>query len=431
MPLNQTITVINKSGKVVNSSKHLVSVWREAKAAYLSRKAEISAKQARKDEAQMRRAINRISLSDEHLPRAESSRSVRRSKTTARRRDGQPTHQDSQRRSIPGMERGYSDSVYANDIQYRNLEDPSPRNRHLAPAQQQFVRRHTTPLDRPTSSESFDEHLAYGDMPPLPARSSKQEAELRDKMTFLNRFLDEADCLQYSATSTIEHLQKNPDALAAVGLTLAEISTLLAKLGPPALAGLKTAFPAVMALLAAPEFLIAGGVAVGVTVVMLGGYKIIKQIKGKKTALKEGDDVTELRELEGDLSRIEMWRRGIADEESRSMGTTVDGEFITPQASRRLMEEGVLMPEQVVRPDARRSRSDAGTRRHRRTMSEGGGTQMSGSRRHGGQAGAPRLRRAESTKSASVVSSRTGGKRKKAVSGLKMLFQSKRKPVMA
>ena len=54
-------------------------------------------------------------------------------------------------------------------------------------------------------------------------------------------------------------LQKNPEAMAAIALTLAEISNIASKMAPGALMALKTGAPAVFALLAAPEFLIAGG----------------------------------------------------------------------------------------------------------------------------------------------------------------------------
>jgi delta 1-pyrroline-5-carboxylate dehydrogenase len=52
---------------------------------------------------------------------------------------------------------------------------------------------------------------------------------LTRKVEFL---LDEAHCLQHSATSTISHLQKNPDAAAAVALTLTELSGVVAKMSP-------------------------------------------------------------------------------------------------------------------------------------------------------------------------------------------------------
>jgi hypothetical protein len=176
-------------------------------------------------------------------------------------------------------------------------------------------------------------------------------------MSNLTKMLDEANCLQHSVTSMVEHLQKNPDALAAVALTLAEISNLATKMAPGALMALKGAFPAATALLLSPQFLIAGGLAVGVTVVMLGGYKVIKRIQENKSA-KELEQPMELQELEEvDLSRIEMWRRGIADAAAESNGSTVDGEFITPGARTHLAEEGVLRPDDLKSTKSRKSKS--------------------------------------------------------------------------
>jgi hypothetical protein len=185
--------------------------------------------------------------------------------------------------------------------------------------------------------------LAYGELPPpVPVRKYNDDTELQGKMSNLTKMLDEANCLQYSVTSMVEHLQKNPDALAAVALTLAEISTLVTKMAPGALLTLKGAFPAAVGLLMSPHFLIAGGLAVGVTVVMLGGYKIVKRIKEAQTQ-QELERPIELEELEAvDLSSIEMWRRGIADAAADSGGSTVDGEFITPAARTQLADEGVL-----------------------------------------------------------------------------------------
>jgi hypothetical protein len=417
MPLAQTVTVLNKSGKVVNTSKHLVSVWKEAKAAYISRKAELNHKSKKKTaaithEAQARRALGNISLSDEHLPRrVESSRQVRRSHSASRRPDEPHSPRRGRRNTL---DRGYSDSVIERHVEYKHPSEMGSPNRNL-------IRRNTSPV-RPRSSSSYDEHLAYGSIPPeLPPRPSQTENELRSKMSMLNRLLDEADCLQYSATSTIAHLQKNPDALAAVALTLAEVSAMVSKLGPGALTSAKVAFPAVIALLASPEFLIAGGVAVGVTVVMLGGYKIIKRIQQNKKAQLE-DNVTELRELEGDLSRIEMWRRGIADQESRSVGTTVEGEFITPGAGRRLVEEGVLAPEQVVSP--RKAKSES-SKRHRRPKSAGDAESTS-RRPHRSRASASVSSKKDSSK---VLVTAVPTKRRKAMSGIKMLFGGRKVPV--
>jgi len=190
------------------------------------------------------------------------------------------------------------------------------------------------------ASDAELEHLAYGDSPPSPrlpiaTRDPKQE-ELKGLMSNVTMILDEAHCLQHSVTQTIANLQKNPDALAAVALSLAEISTLVKTLAPGGLMAMKSAFPAVFAMLAAPEFLIAVGVTAGVTVVALGGYKIIKRIRAKHAENAE-DEMIEMGVPE-DVSRIETWRRGIqVGEHPESVGTSVDGEFITPAAARERM----------------------------------------------------------------------------------------------
>ena len=200
---------------------------------------------------------------------------------------------------------------------------------------------------RRRNSDDIDMDLAYGELPPpLPARNLNEQSELKIKVTALQRMLEEADCLQHSATAMIKSLENNPDAMAAVALTMAEISNIVTKVGPGALAALKGSFPAVVALLASPEFLIAAGVGVGITVIALGGYKIVKRIKAKKNADRE-EDLTETDELEElgsdvDVNRIENWRRGIADVETASIGTSVDGEFITPGAAKELRAQGKL-----------------------------------------------------------------------------------------
>jgi len=82
-------------------------------------------------------------------------------------------------------------------------------------------------------------------------------------------------------------------------------------------------------------------------VIALGGYKIVKKLK-KRKADKAGVEIDspaefdELQEINSDLSRIEIWRRGIADAETGSVATSVEGEFVTPAAGKRLLEEGKL-----------------------------------------------------------------------------------------
>lgn len=175
--------------------------------------------------------------------------------------------------------------------------------------------------------------LAYGDIPPpLPVAQQQDEQELRGLIATVKRLLEEADCLQYSASATIAMLQKNPEAMAAVALTLAEISNIAKKMAPGALVALKGSSPAVFALLASPQFLIAGGVAVGITIVAFGGYKIIKKIREKTATEQPGVD--EMLVVD-DVSRIDNWRRGIsdADMETQSVGTSVEAELITPHAA--------------------------------------------------------------------------------------------------
>lgn len=173
--------------------------------------------------------------------------------------------------------------------------------------------------------------LAYGPIPPpLPVANPADDSEFKGLVNKVKALLEEADCLQYSVSATIASLQKNPDAMAAVALTLAEISNIATKMAPGVLVTMKGSAPAVFALLASPQFLIAGGVAVGVTIVALGGYKIIKKIRANNAVEDPGMD--EMLEIGGDVSAIDNWRRGIAEAEEQSLGTSVDGEFITPEA---------------------------------------------------------------------------------------------------
>jgi hypothetical protein len=263
-----------------------------------------------------------------------------------------------------------------------------------SPRPGQLVRRHTG--HPPTTSRShqgsrrashndIDMDLAYGDYgdaPPLPVARIEDNPELRDKLTGLQRLLEEVNCIQHSAGATIENLQKNPEALAAVGLTLAEISTMVTKLAPGALPSLKASFPAIMALLASPQFAIAAGVAVGVTIIAFGGFKIVKKIQASNQAKKDSvlmlegeqeepaspaETLDELREL----SSVERWRRGIADEQARSVGTSVDGEFITPIASRTLIEEGKLT-EADFKPKESDKEKKKREKKSRRAESEAG-----------------------------------------------------------
>lgn len=186
--------------------------------------------------------------------------------------------------------------------------------------------------------------LAYGDYHHPSGGESDKKQRLKNLVSRTQRILEETNCLKYSAARTIEHLQKNPNAMAAVALLLAEISNLVTKMGPSALAAFRTASPGVFGLLASPQFLIAAGVGVGITVVMFGGYKVVKQIKAaqeedrmrKSMASSVGED--EMLEL-NTLGGIERWRRGVADVRAESCGSSSVHELITPAAHRRLVDD--------------------------------------------------------------------------------------------
>lgn len=243
------------------------------------------------------------------------------------------------------------------------------------------------------------------------------EEELRGQMTKLQMLLDEANCLQHSVTAIIDSLSKNPDALAAVALTLAEISNIAVKMAPGVLTAMKGSFPVVIALLASPQFLIAAGVGVGVTVVAFGGYKIIKKkIKEKKAALREGGDnaatteeMDELQEVGSEIGKIDTWRRGIADVEVMSAGTSVDGEFITPAASRIMLDQGVIGEDKYSRKSSR------STKKERREKEKDRSETSSG-----------RFKRSKERKSGEGMEEKSLVKREKEPSGLRLLFKKER-----
>jgi len=230
-------------------------------------------------------------------------------------------------------------------------------------------------------------NLAYGKAPPDLrvgyVDEAQRELELQENLTKLDQLLLEAQCVHHTATSIISNLQANPEAMAAVALTLAELSNLLNKMSPNIITALKVSSPAIFALLASPQFLIAGGLALGVTVVMFGGYKIIKKIQENNETKKEEPRMEEAMVYEAlEMGSIESWRRGIADVEEQSVATSVDGEFITPEAARRKKEHirerkreerdhpRSLRAESVISESVKSERSERSERKVRRVNSE-------------------------------------------------------------
>lgn len=246
---------------------------------------------------------------------------------------------------------------YPSHVVHRSISDPSLKH---------------------DQNKEIDMDLAYGNVPPdLASRTDLDPLsgpEGREAKTLIRRvedILEEAECVQHSASATISHLQRNPDAAAAVALTLAELSSVLGKMSPTVLGALKGGSPAVFALLASPQFLIAAGAAVGVTVVMFGGWKIIKRMKEKKAPEREAiafeaapvgaappppmpsgpqargfgpeaqeyyweEDPEEALVVEQELSGIESWRRGISPFGENG---EADMELISPEASRAIKRE--------------------------------------------------------------------------------------------
>jgi hypothetical protein len=238
-------------------------------------------------------------------------------------------------------------------------------------------------------------NLAYGNVPPDLAdrvdldpayKGVEKEHKARSLMEKIEDLLTEAHCLHHTATHIIEHLQGKPEAAAAVALTLAELSSLLGKMSPSFLGVIKGGSPAIFALLASPQFLIAAGLTVGVTVVMFGGWKIIKRIKEQQAAeaaaaiapmafeahpdqpaapyppypeTEISADFDEALVVEEELSTIETWRRGIAP---FGEDETADLELISPEADRAIRS-------QYGGDDARTERSVRTSRTHRSSKS--------------------------------------------------------------
>jgi hypothetical protein len=317
-----------------------MNVFKEAKCAYQERKAEIaSTRRLQERPAQPRRAYT----IDEGASTTSSHRS-RRDPNKPRTHHKRRHSGEASKTLYPAQEAVYEHAPQSPFVQNYSMHSPQSPTSPTSPGRiiwQQTARGpHAqesyfppVPIQRSMSTGNIDMDLAYGEPPPnLFKTGDQEEVELQGLVGRVKGLLDEANCLQYTATQTISHLQRSPDAMAAVALTLAEISSLVKKMSPMVIFKLKSAAPAVFALLVSPQFMIAGGVAVGVTIVAFGGYKIVKKIQERKEI--ENDSIPErMIEVPADMSRIDTWQRGIAVAEAESVGTSVDGEFITPTAA--------------------------------------------------------------------------------------------------
>ncbi|KAI0382313.1 hypothetical protein F5Y04DRAFT_253480 [Hypomontagnella monticulosa] len=401
MPV-EIVTIVNSSGKIISNGRHLINVLKEAKASYDEKKAAIRAERAVKrsqtfDIPTVPRYDDggtpdwpRRASHDDAASQATSRRSHR--SRASRQRASSQAGTALTRRNLEALTEVSSTTPSRPPVAYRSpYAETAPRDMVLSRPSLPYAQ--TIYVDGPTEepmhapvprsisdpalggkTKEIDMNLAYGNVPPDLAdrvdldpayKAAQKERKARDLVGKIEELLTEAQCLHHTATHIIQHLQGNPDAAAAVALTLAELSAILGKMSPSFLAVIKGGSPAIFALLASPQFLIAAGVTVGVTVVMFGGWKIVKRIQEAKEAeaanamapmafaahqpplpaeaerppypeseASQGFD--EALVLEEELSTIESWRRGIVpfgeDEQA-------DMELISPEADRAIRSQ--------------------------------------------------------------------------------------------
>ncbi|KOS21997.1 hypothetical protein ESCO_001670 [Escovopsis weberi] len=431
--MDQTVTIINNSGKIVNTGKQLVSLFSAVSTTYKDKKAELKLRRFLQRSAQDEPAPNvprtrgyepsvgsrgdgthrheddgaaEYRLEDgrrsRHAYDEQSVASSRRSHTSR-----QSTRSDQHRRKSTGkgltesnLDRmsetsstapsraaapGAYRSPYAETIQpgaatrgrateYERSITPSECTQAaseslgmrggLALQQRQQIQQQQIEEEEESSVSSDDDmHLAYGSLPPdLAQRKDLDPVETVDQVeqaqSLVHRIedlLDEVECMEHTATEMIKHLQERPDAAAAVALTLAELSAFVGKMSPAFLNVLKGGSPAVFALLASPQFLIGTSIAVGVTVVMFGGWKIIQRATSQQEqrqalafeaspapaaaqpasqVTNEAEEALVLKRVEEEMSTIDTWRRGIVAD-SNWEKETAEMELITPKAKTR------------------------------------------------------------------------------------------------
>ncbi|GAP86755.1 hypothetical protein SAMD00023353_2101300 [Rosellinia necatrix] len=419
MPV-EIVTIVNSSGKIISNGKHLVNAFKEAKAAYDEKKAALKAERAVRrcqtfdipaaavyqpetnheheygqgnyDHRRHDDAVSQVSSRGSHrsghsrASRHRSASQTRPALTVGNLRTHSevssvtPSRAPAAYRS-PYAETAPRDMALSRPALGRAPTMPAPPTQVMAPMQtgDAYVQRSRSDpslQEIGKKKKEIDMNLAYGSMPPDledrvdldPAfRAAEKEDTARDLVGKIEDLLVEAECAHHTATHIIEHLQARPEAAAAVALTLAELSAILGKMSPSFLAVLKGGSPAIFALLASPQFLIAAGVTVGVTIVMFGGWKIIKRIQEAKEAARVAPMAVEAHPVqvmqavpaeqpahppyppseasqgfdealvvEEELSTIETWRRGITP---FGEDGTADLELISPEADRAIRSQ--------------------------------------------------------------------------------------------
>ncbi|KAK7418501.1 hypothetical protein QQZ08_011211 [Neonectria magnoliae] len=433
MALEQTITIVNNSGKIIKTGKQLFSIFKEAQGNYKDKKSQIRADRQlqRSQTYDNSRAVAeppRYYQDDQqfHYDQARrcsydaasergSQRSRQSRSTHSRRRDTRnPRDFDTRSQALTegnlktltevssvAPSKAPPPRAYANPYAETVPMEMAVSRRDLAHVEMRSAMASGPMVARTRSAaeltlhkprKEIDMDLAYGNVPPdleyrtdLDPRSSGDEKHATDLVHRVEGLLDEAHCVHYSATATMAHLQQNPDAAAAVALSLAELSNLVKKTSPAFLALMKSASPAVFSLLASPQFLIGSSIAVGVTVVCFGGWKIVQKVKEAQAAREAlayegvpmdrpapmrtqseyGAGVDEALVIDDDLSSIETWRRGIPYGEAES----ADFELITPTADRVTKEIYKDDFDMKSRRSTRTSKTHESHRSHRSSKS--------------------------------------------------------------
>ncbi|UKZ91597.1 uncharacterized protein TrAFT101_006572 [Trichoderma asperellum] len=416
LPLDATITIVNNSGKLISTGKQLLSIWKTAQTSYREKKTELS--EGRAQERAAERApppvpVKRAQTFDtgRSIPRRQYDElsvasSARTYKSSIAKKQLPPvpnqlalTEGNLEKLSeVSSVAPSKAPSSYGG-INNNNAMvvkgsfsrvDPPMALQKVQPRMVGRTRSDTEIEAQKRFSMGSDLHLAYGDIPPDLAdrvdldkhTAYSEEPTLYDEQQHIEdereqaeqlihkieNLLDEASCAQHSATAIITHLQERPDAAAAVALTLAELSGIITKLSPGFAAILKGTSPAIFALLASPQFLIGTGIAVGVTVVMFGGWKIVQRIAQNSVGAKKPmayeaaaaplpqidngvDEAIVLETVEVDISSIDTWRRGITTEFEAA-----DMELMTPEADRVVRERRASgVPEDYFDSKSRKS----------------------------------------------------------------------------
>ncbi|KAF3152601.1 hypothetical protein TWF569_002908 [Orbilia oligospora] len=262
--LNYTVEVVDKAGKAIHTSKTIFGALREARDAYKAKRAERKAE--REAEKAARRAIKERAYEEEVREARRARREARRaieddSRTEDRRRERRERHE---RRMIEDGRSDAGTEVRDRDAGSDTSSIYSNRERNGSTGALTLRSASTADLSLPT-------------LPPRP-EVDEEDDHLTALFTQVQDIIDHAAAAQSSVVTLVDALRREPETLAMVGLTLAEISTIIAKLSPAALAGAQLSWPVVFSFLASPQFAIVAGGVIGTTVILLGGYKIIKKM---------------------------------------------------------------------------------------------------------------------------------------------------------